>query len=118
MPIGKPMKKGLRDQVLERDNRQCVRSHEGTCQGRKDTMEHAFGRKYERLWNVITLCAYHAGVDNYDDKKGFNKEINKYHAYKNATDEDLKEFKLYPQMQQEKKYLTAKYETVDNSKTK
>lgn len=110
----KPMKKGLREQVLERD-KYCVRHLEGNCEGRL-TIEHAFGRKYERLWNCITLCAYHHSVDEFQDSGGLNKEINKYYAYKNATDEDLREFKLYAQMKQEKKYLMAKYGTVDNLK--
>jgi len=101
------MKKGLRDKVLERD-KQCVRHLEGNCCDEL-TIEHAFGRKYERLWNCIALCAFHHSVYEHQDGGGLNKEINKYHAYKNATDEDLKEFKLYPQMKQEKKYLTAKY---------
>jgi hypothetical protein len=102
------MKKGLRDKVLIRDNHKCVRHKENTCKGRPDTMEHAFARKYERFWNVLTMCAYHAAVDEYSDKKGFNKEINKYYAYKNATDQDILEFKAVCSLQ-ERDYLFRKF---------
>lgn len=105
----KAMKKGLRDKVLARDNHQCVRHAEGTCRGRMNTMEHAFGRKYERLWNTLTMCAYHAGVDEYQGSDGFNKEINRLHAYLRATDDDLAEFTAIA-TPQEKLYLMNKYE--------
>jgi hypothetical protein len=111
----KAMQKGLRDKVLQRDNYKCVRWKEQTCKGRMDTMEHPFGRKYERFWSTLTMCAYHAGVDEYYNKAGFNKEINKAYAYLNATDEDLREFKLYPQMKREKQYLLDKYELWTNT---
>lgn len=108
MPLGKAMKKGLRDQVLERD-KHCVRNLEGNCSDDL-TIEHAFGRKYERLWNCITLCSYHHSVNKHQGGEGLNKEINRFYAYQNAIDHDLKEFKLYAQMKQEKAYLTKKYQ--------
>ena len=109
----KAMQKGLRDKILERDGNICVRFREGTCRGRKNTIEHVFGRKNEELWNCITLCAYHHSVDEYQDGGGLNKEINKYYAYKNVPDAYLlKNYKLGQQMVQEKHFLRIKYEKL------
>lgn len=107
-----PMKRGLRDQVLARDNNTCVRWKEGTCRGRMNTIEHVWGRKNEELWSCITLCAYHHGVDEYLGGGDLNKQINKFLAYQNITNEELRKYKLGSQMIQEKKFLEEKYAQV------
>lgn len=88
----------------------CVRGHEGVCDGRV-TIEHVFGRKYEAAWNCILLCERHHSIGKYLHAKDglLNKEVNRFHAYKQATDADLKKFKLYRQMMQEKEFLLNKY---------
>lgn len=78
------------------------------CSGRI-TWEHVFGRKYQKEWNIIALCWYH------HLGKGLNKELNRHIAYQYATDEDLRKYKNYKQMKQEKKYLAQKY-VADRSK--
>lgn len=87
----KQMKKGLRDKVLARDGNACVRRFESpyTCRGRTNTIEHVQGRVKEELWNCITLCAYHHGVDEYQDAGGLDKAMNRYYAYKNIPDQEL-----------------------------
>ena len=77
-----------------------------------NTIEHSQGRKNEELWNCLTMCANHAGVDEYANKAGMNKELNRHYAYKNILDEELRTNKLGSTYVQEKRYLSKKYEDV------
>ena len=103
-----PMNKKVLAEVLLRPQI-CSRINEGMCEGRM-SIEHAFGRKYEALWNCIWLCEKHAGIGRWWDKQYFDKELNKHLAYKQSVDADLRRFKSYEQMKQEKIYLQKKYE--------
>lgn len=99
----KPIPKKIREQIsLEIGKAQCARKNDGGCNGRL-TVEHAFGRVKQSRWNLIFLCWYHHLGG------GLDKAKNKYHAYQQATDDDLRAFKLYEQMKQEKKHLTSLY---------
>lgn len=94
------MNKKVLDIVLARPQ-VCARRKEGGCEGRI-TIEHAFGRKYEEAWNCILLCWYHHLVN-------LNKELNRYYAYRQVADEELKKHKRYQEMKQEKEYLNNKF---------
>ena len=95
------MEKSVLDDVLSRPQ-VCARRAEGECSGRI-TIEHAFGRKYEAPWNCVILCYFH------HLGQGLNKELNRYIAYRYATEDDLKKFKCYEQLKQEKSHLRKKY---------
>lgn len=104
-----PMKKTVLKKVLERPQ-VCVRSGEGSCDGRI-TIEHVFGRKKETEWSCILLCERHHSLGNWQNNGLLNKAINRLHAYQQATDEEIK--KTYPKNWQEKlqdkKWLESKY---------
>ncbi len=95
------------EEVLARPQ-ECARQNEGSC-SQKKTIEHVFGRKNEEAWSCIWLCEYHHGVGNYWNKAAFSKEINKFYAYQQITDEELMKKKFSLSLLQEKRYLTGKY---------
>lgn len=101
----KAMNKKVLKAVLARPQI-CARARERVCDGRI-TIEHAFGRKYEAEWNCILLCEKHHSVGTWQNGGLLDKKINKFHAYQQATEEDLKKFALYDQMKQEKKWLQS-----------
>lgn len=83
---------------------------EGTCKGRL-TLEHAFiyaGKQIDAPWAIIWLCAYHHGVDEFQDNGDLQKDLNQFIALSRATDEDLAPFpkKNWVQI---KRYLDSKY---------
>jgi len=91
----------------------CARRKEKTCSGRM-SIEHCLGRKREQAWNCIWLCAKHAGIEQWADKKHFNKQINLLHAYLQATDEELESYKLRASYKKEKRFLLLKYKDLIN----
>lgn len=102
----KPIPLKIRKQLeAEMPTAVCARVSEGGCRGRL-TIEHAFGRVQQPRWSLIFLCWRHHLGD------GLDKEINKYYAYLQATDADLRAYKAYEQMKQEKLFLIGKYGEV------
>lgn len=72
----------------------CARSDEGDCQGRI-TMEHALyyaGHRLDELWAIIPICAYHHGVDQFQDCGKIDKRKHEWIALNRATDEELKKY--------------------------
>ena len=110
----KPMNKNVLEEILKRPQ-QCARRKEpyARCGGRI-TIEHTMGRRRERAWNCIWLCAKHAGIEQWADKKHFNKQINLLHAYLQATDEELESYKLRASYKKEKRFLLLKYKDLIN----
>lgn len=108
MGLGKPIPKKVLNNFLDNTPKICARYKEGGCSEHL-TIEHPWARSGEMSHNLIYLCEKHHGLGAYWDKKHFNKEINKYHAYKNIPDEELSKMKLGNQYLQEKKYLMNKY---------
>lgn len=99
----KPIPKSLRKTInLEMETATCARLGDGGCAG-KMTVEHAFGRVKQPRWSLVYLCWYH------HLGKGLDKQKNKWLALSQATDDDLREFKSYQLLKQEKTYLEAKY---------
>lgn len=107
----KPIPKSLRATISEEmETAKCARLGDGICSGRI-TVEHAFGRVKQPKWSLIYLCWYH------HLGKGLNKQKNKWLALRQATDDDLKEFKNYQLLKQEKTYLEAKYGTPGSKRS-
>lgn len=72
--------------------KQCARRDEGDCKGRI-TIEHALiygGRQLDEIWALLPICAYHHGVDQFQDGGKLNKEKHIWLALCRATDEQLK----------------------------
>lgn len=90
------------------------------CDGRT-TWEHAIivsGKRCQKPWAIIPLCAKAHEVDKFQDAGTMNKELNEWIALSQATDEDLLE--LFGEVElttfskskiifQRKKYLISKY---------
>ena len=92
----------------------CARAGENSCKGRL-TIEHVFiygGKQIDETWSLLWLCAYHHGVDQYQDCGDLRKELNQFLALMAATDDDLAK---YPKKDwtQLKKYLAVKYGTYN-----
>lgn len=90
--------------------KRCIRSLEGTCQGRI-TIEHALyyaGQRIDDPFALVPLCAYHHEVDGFQDKGDLDKEYGQHIALSRATEEDLAK---YPRenWKQKKAYLAKKY---------
>lgn len=88
----------------------CVRAKEKTCKGRV-TFEHAWiyaGKQIQEKWAIIPVCAYHHGVNEFQDIGDLKKELNHYYSIIRATEED---FAQYPRKNwhQELEYLVGKY---------
>ena len=103
------MKKSVLNNVLKR-KKVCARIKEGDCYGRI-TIEHVFGRKKENEWNCIFLCERHHSVGEWQNCGLLNKEINRLHAYQQATDDDIKSTfpKTYNLYFGDRKWLEKKY---------
>jgi len=95
------MKPGILKEVLSREQ-VCARLGLD-CSGRL-TYEHAFGRTNEEAWQIEILCWRHHLGDLLD------KRINKWLALKQATDEELRQSKMYESLKQELKYYRSIYE--------
>ena len=72
----------------------CLRNDEGNCGGRL-TLEHALtyaGRQIDEAWAILWICAYHHGVDQFQDCGDLNKEKHVWLALNRATDEELEKY--------------------------
>jgi hypothetical protein len=90
------------------------------CEGRI-TWEHAIiagGKRVQKKWAIIPLCAKAHAVDNFQDAGTMKKELNEWIALSRATDEDLLdlfgEIELSPFSKaniifQRRKFLISKY---------
>lgn len=90
----------------------CVRSKENNCHG-KITLEHALifgGKQVQEKFAIIPVCAYHHGVNEYQDSGDLNKEYHWWIALSRATDEDLAKYSK-SDWKQRLKYLNLKYGT-------
>lgn len=88
----------------------CARSDEDNCQGRI-TMEHAIiyaGRQVDEAWAILPICAFHHGVDQFQDAGGMNKDKHEWLALSRANAEDRLK---YPKIDwiQKLKYLNGKF---------
>lgn len=91
--LQRKLKPGVANEVMSRKE-DCVRGHEGTCKGRT-TIEHALyyaGKRMDEPWALVKLCAYHHGVDEFQDRGDLVKPINELMALQQATDEQLMEY--------------------------
>lgn len=67
-------------------------NHGHTCGGRI-TMEHAIiyaGHQVQEKWAIISVCAKAQEVDEYQDARTMNKDMNRWVALSRATDAELK----------------------------
>lgn len=81
----------LKDLWQKQTNRKCMREDEGDCAGRL-TKEHAIiyaGKQLQEDWAILDICAYHHGVDEFQDCGKLNKEKHVWLALMRATDADL-----------------------------
>ena len=75
----------------------CDRHDEGNCKGRL-TKEHALifaGKQVQEIFAVLTLCAFHHGVDEFQDRGDMNKRKHEWIALSRATEEDFNNPKYY-----------------------
>ena len=64
----------------------CARAHEGNCSGRI-TWEHAIifaGKQVQEAWAILGICAFHHGVDEFQDRGDMNKEKHEWLALRQA----------------------------------
>lgn len=91
--------------------RVCMRLEEGNCQGRI-TKEHAMyyaGKQIQADWAILDICAFHHGVDRFQDGGGMNKEKHVWIALNRASREELEAIsKVIPYIR-ERDRLNAKY---------
>ncbi len=87
----------LKDKWKDEDKkglvRHCMRSDEGNCQGRL-TKEHCItfaGKQLQEDWAILDICAYHHGVDEFQDTGDMNKEKHVWIALNRATESRLRE---------------------------
>ena len=108
----KKMAKSVLREVLERQ-KVCARRREGGCDGRV-TIEHVFGRKREEAWNCIFLCERHHSLGGWLNNGLLNKEINRLHAYQQATEEEIKKTfpKTWRDYAQDKLWLIKKHKNL------
>lgn len=72
--------------------RVCLRADEGNCAGRL-TKDHAMtfaGKQIQAEWAILDICAFHHGVDEYQDNGGKNNEKHVWLALCRATDDELR----------------------------
>lgn len=94
--------------------RVCARSDEGNCQGRL-TKEHAIiyaGKKVQEDWACLDMCAYHHGVDEFQDCGDMNKEKHIWLALKRAPEERLLALSKAINLVALRDRLSLKYETT------
>lgn len=68
--------------------------HGHVCGGRI-TMEHAMiyaGHQIQEKWAIVSICAAGQEVDRYQDAHTMNKELNRWVALNQATDDHLRTF--------------------------
>ena len=73
--------------------RVCMRASEGNCAGRL-TKEHALyyaGKQLQDEWAILDICAYHHGVDGFQDRGDLNKEKHIWIALNRAPEARLVE---------------------------
>jgi hypothetical protein len=73
--------------------RVCMRSEEGNCQGRL-TKEHAIiyaGKQLQEDWAILDICAFHHGVDKFQDCGNLDKEKHIWIALNRAPEARLRE---------------------------
>jgi hypothetical protein len=89
----RPIPPKLKQEILDdKFYSKCARNDEGNCQGRI-TWEHAIihaGRQLNEKWAIIPICAFHHGVDLFQDTGDMNKEKHVHIALQRATERDLR----------------------------
>lgn len=99
----RPIPPAIRRQLdVDSKTARCARIDDGGCAGRL-TIEHAYGRVNQQRWQLVFLCWNHHLGPLLDKSK------NRWLALKQATDEELRQSKLYESLKQDLKYLTNKY---------
>jgi hypothetical protein len=90
----------------ERPTAVCARRAEGGCDGYVQ-VSHPFGRKIQMRWMWVWICYEH-----HQGKKK-NEQIGRLHAYRQATDEMIKQAfpKTWKAQFQEREWLKSKYKT-------
>lgn len=69
----------------------CSMEFRGDCDGRI-TWEHAIifaSKQLNEKWAIIPVCAYHHGVDEFQDRGDVKKEMHVWIALNRATDDEL-----------------------------
>lgn len=85
--------------------------HNHICAGRI-TWEHALtfgGKKIQRPWAIIPLCAKGHGVDEWQDAGTMNKSMNRWVAVNLATNEELEEVSKAVDYKFERDRLNRRY---------
>ena len=70
-----------------------MRASEGDCNGRI-TKEHAIihaGKQLQDEWAILDICAFHHGVDRFQDRGNLNKEKHIWIALNRAPEARLRE---------------------------
>jgi len=91
--------------------KKCIRKKEGKCKGRT-TLEHTTiyeGNQIQEKWAIVPLCAFHHGVDVYQDKGDLKKELGQWIALTRATDEELERISKAIDYKARRNYLNDKY---------
>lgn len=91
--------------------RVCLRAIEGNCQGRI-TKEHAMtyaGRHIQEEWAILDICAFHHGVDQFQDRGDLNKEKHTWIALNRATEDQLRSISKSVDYLSLRKRLNLKY---------
>lgn len=87
--------------------------HHGHVCGGRVTMEHALiyaGKQIQEKWAIVPICAKGQEVDQYQDAHTMNKDLNKWVALNQGSDDDFKMFpKAFPPYRQQREILNKKY---------
>jgi hypothetical protein len=76
---------------LLQEKQVCFRENEGNCDGRL-TLDHTLiyaGKQIDEAWAIVWTCAYHHGVDEFQDCGDLDREKGVWFALNKATDEEL-----------------------------
>lgn len=98
-------------QDLQGIKRVCLRASEGDCKGHL-TKEHAIifaGKQLQMEWAILDICAFHHGVNEYQDTGKLDKEKHIWIALNRATDEELRAISKAVDYKQKREYLNNKY---------
>ena len=88
-----------------------MRADEGNCRGRV-TKEHAItykGSQLQEEWAILDICAFHHGVDNYQDSGDLIKEKHTWIALNRAPEGRLEELSKGEDKVALKNRLNVKY---------
>jgi len=99
----------VKNKLLEY-KQECQRKDECDCMGRI-TWEHSLtyqSRQVDEDWAIIFICAYHHGVDQFQDKGKMDKEKHKWIALNQAPKEAFEKY-YKSDWKQQLKYLNSKY---------